>query len=282
MQSWKPHAKILYNKSIFARGSIFQKQKKYNRGKNVPKMTIYGRNPVKEKLKNIKSGTLYLQQYITNQFIVEITKKAKSMNIEIINTTRDQLDKLSENNNHQGVVLECEESYDFIIEESSLQFSIENVNSQENTILILDGIQDVGNLGAIIRSAAMFGVSHIILPKNNSAPITPVVIKRSAGAIFSVKICYVTNISRTIKLLKDSEYWIYGTDFDGKNIKTVEYPAKTAFVLGDEGTGIRKLVKENCDEIITIPTTNVVDSLNLSVSGGIALFDRYCKISVKQ
>ena len=139
--------------------------------------------------------------------------------------------------------------------------------------MILDGVKDVGNLGAILRTSLLFGVETVILPKNNSAPINDVVVKRSAGAVFHLKIIYVTNIVNIIQELKKAGYWIYAADKQGENLPAVSFNDKSAIVFGSEDKGIRALVKKACDVIVSIPTNDKLDSLNVSVSAGIVLYE---------
>jgi 23S rRNA (guanosine2251-2'-O)-methyltransferase len=151
--------------------------------------------------------------------------------------------------------------------------NLKNQNKTKSTIIILDGINDVGNFGAILRSALMFDVQGIILPKKNSTPINDAVIKSSSGAVFQLDIVYVTNIVRTIQSLKNIGYWFYATDKTGENISKINFNEKSVIIFGSENKGIRQLVKKNCDYTVSIKTNNKIDSLNLSVSTGIILYE---------
>ncbi len=234
---------------------------------------IYGKNPVREKLKIIKSGILYIKKNINYSSIQDIVKKAKSKKIQITSLENNDFDNKFKNKNHQGIALKIDEDYTKLLTFDDFLTKINNQNNFKSIIIILDGINDVGNFGAILRSALLFGVDGVILPKNNSTPINDAVVKCSAGAVFQLDIIYVTNLIRTIQELKKKEYWIYGAEKSGENISKIKFSNKCVIIFGSENKGIRHLVKENCDFIISIPTNDKLDSLNLSVSAGIVLYE---------
>ena len=140
-------------------------------------------------------------------------------------------------------------------------------------IVILDQIQDPHNLGAIVRTSVGAGANGIIIPKDKSVKVTETVVKVSAGTVFRAKIAIVTNLARTIEELKERGVWVYASDVNGTPIYEEDFTLPTAFVFGNEGEGIRRLVKEKCDRVLTIPMENDIDSLNVSVSVGIVLFE---------
>jgi 23S rRNA (guanosine2251-2'-O)-methyltransferase len=141
-------------------------------------------------------------------------------------------------------------------------------------LIILDQITDVNNLGSIIRSAECAGVHGVVIPKHRSAQINETVAKTSAGALELVNIIQVTNINRTIENLKDKGFWIYGADMNGDKYYYQEnYDTPVALVIGSEGTGISRLVKENCDIIIEIPMKGKINSLNASNAASILMFE---------
>ena len=240
---------------------------------------IYGKNPVKEALKIINKGVLFVQNNVTNPSIKELLEEAKTKNIEISFVDKEYFIKYFGDKNHQGIVLKTEEDVNKVLSEEDFIRKIEESTDIKELTVILDGIKDVGNLGAILRSSLLFNVKYVVLPKDNSAPINDVVIKRSSGAVNLLDIVYVTNITRTIEFLKANNYWVYAADKDGEKLSGVKFSDKACIVFGEEGRGIRPLVKRNCDVSITIPTNNKIDSLNLSVSVGIVLYElnkTYC------
>jgi len=194
--------------------------------------------------------------------------KTSQINPELIDSKK--IDRLAGHSKHQG----------FMAEISNLGFLSEKdviprlKNLATSRVLILDSIQDPRNLGACLRSALAFEFDAVIINKDGSSPINEYVFKTSVGAILNLNIFYVTNLSRSINSLKDIGYWVLGLDGNGEgSIFSEKFSAKTAVVLGSEGSGIRKLVKENCDHLIKIPISNKVESLNISVAAGIIMYE---------
>lgn len=147
---------------------------------------------------------------------------------------------------------------------------------EENSlVLILDGITDPHNLGAILRSAVQFGADLAVLPTRRSAKETSVVAKTSAGASSLISVVYENNLVRVMEKLKKADYWIYGARMNGERADKVDFSGKTALVLGSEGKGMRDLVEKNCDIFVSIPTTGRIDSLNVSVAAGILMYEIY-------
>lgn len=198
---------------------------------------------------------------------------ANEHNITIEYVSTDTLDKMGENTNHQGVIAKLKTPmtrHTYTLEEILPQ----TINEQNLIILILDGVTDPHNLGAIIRTANCFGVSAIILPKDNSANVDNVTVaKTSSGAVHKIPIITVTNITRAIDKLKDNEFWIAGTTLANNSVSLFEFKpqGKIAWVMGSEGKGIRRLVQENCDFLVTIPISSDTQSLNVSVAAGVVL-----------
>lgn len=240
-------------------------------------MLVYGINSVKEAVKTYSKGELFIIAGKNNPRITEIESLAVSKNMKINSLNKDDFNLKFKDDDTQGIVFETQSTPNFEMNENIFYEKIGKSQGCE-TILILDCIKDIGNLGSILRTALLFGVQYVVIPKNNSAAVNDVVIKRSAGAVFSLNIVYVTNINRVIERLKKNEFWIYGADMSGFSIKNFTYAEKTAIVMGDEGEGIRRLVKENCDQLIKIPTTDKLDSLNVGVSAGVILYDRFIKL----
>jgi len=181
------------------------------------------------------------------------------------------LSKISNNSKHQGVVVEVRIPK-FGLDDDFLNF-ISSVKSKA-CILILDSIQDPGNLGACIRSASAFGIDAILINKDRSAPINDHVFKSSVGEIFNLPIFYITNLNRGINILKNNGFWVAGLDGNAlSSIYEENFHHKTALVLGSEGFGIKKLVLNSCDKTLRIPISSHTESLNVSVAAGIALYE---------
>jgi len=224
---------------------------------------IIGINPTIEALKSNKNiEKLEIFSGIKKEAIKDILKLASSKNIKIFYTNKRE-------NNTQGVVAYITE-YDYYVTAEEL---LEKELKKEKSILvILDQIQDPRNFGAIIRSCECFGVAGIIIQNRNNVKVTDTVVKASVGAIEYVDIAQVTNISDTIDKLKKYGYFVYSTQADGKyHYQQVEYPNKVAIVLGNEGNGIRKKVREHCDTSLKIHLNGKINSLNVSVACGILL-----------
>lgn len=215
-------------------------------------MYVYGRNVIKD-YKNLKR--VYVQDNLKNSELI------KNINVPIKYLNKRELDKMV-SGNHQGVIGEVEDYKYFELNE------LDN-----DVIVILDHLEDPHNLGAIIRTCEASGFNNIIIPKNRSASINGTVVKTSSGTIDKVKIAQVTNLNNAIKKLKDKGYWIVGTDMIGTDYTELDYNGKIAIVIGNEGVGISRLVKENCDFIATIPMNGQVNSLNASVATGVILFE---------
>jgi len=223
-------------------------------------MYIYGKNVVKEYL---SQKNQIKKAYIYNKFNDnEILNKLKSQNININYLEKYDLNKI-ESGNHQGIILEVDDySYESLDE-------IEN----EEIIVILDHIEDPHNFGAIIRTCEAAGIKGIIIPKDRSVKVNSTVMKVSVGTIKNVNIAMVNNLVNTIKELKQKGYWIIGTDMQGTDYKQIDYSGKIVLVVGNEGTGMSRLVKENCDFIATIPMKGKVNSLNASVATALVIYE---------
>lgn len=194
--------------------------------------------------------------------------KTSQINSELIDSKK--IDRLVGHSKHQGFAAEIS-NLGFLSEKDIIP-RLKNLSTSR--VLILDSIQDPRNLGACLRSALAFEFDAIIINKDGSSPINEYVFKTSVGAILNLNIFYVTNLSRSINTLKDIGFWVLGLDGHGEgSIFSEKFSSKTAVVLGSEGSGIRKLVKENCDHLIKIPISKKVESLNISVAAGIIMYE---------
>lgn len=233
---------------------------------------VEGRNSVTELLKSGKDiNKLYVQKGERQGSINEIIKLAKEKRVVIVEVEKNKLDQMSEAGRHQGVIAivppfeYCD--VDDILEDAK--------NKNENPfIIILDGIEDNHNLGSIIRTAECAGVHGIIIPKRRSALVNATTNKTSAGAVEYMKVARVSNLTETIKYLKENDVWVYGTDMEAKDYYNEQkYNSGVAIVIGSEGFGMSRLVKENCDFLIKIPMKGKINSLNASVSAGIVMYE---------
>lgn len=236
---------------------------------------IYGINPVTEAIVSGKTiNKLYIQK--GNKEAYNLAKKAKEQRIVVVEAEKSKLDKMitSENEsirNSQGVVASVTD-YKYYDIEDVLEYAKEK--NEAPFVIILDKIEDPHNLGAIIRSAECLGAHGIIIQKRNAAQVTDIVEKVAAGACNYMKIARVTNITESIKKLKDNGLWIYGLDMDGASeVYNTDFSGAIGLVVGNEGSGISDLVLKNCDFVVKIPMTGKIESLNASVSTAICMYE---------
>jgi len=219
---------------------------------------------------------LFLLKNRKDKALSNIETLAKHAGIKCQNIERKKMDERV-HGNHQGVIAEVKIS-DALMNESQL---LELAESKEDLfLLILDGVTDPHNLGACIRTADAAGVDAIVLPKDRSASMNATVRKVACGAAENVPLVKVTNLARFLKQLRDEFVWVVGTAGEAdNNVYQTKFSKKTAIVMGAEGSGMRRLTRENCDELINIPMAGSVSSLNVSVATGVCLFEyvRQCR-----
>jgi len=226
---------------------------------------IFGRNPVKEAVKSNRC----LRVYLTNSFNdKEILDLIRTHHVPQFIKTREQLDSLCDGGNHQGIYAEIK-PYEYV----PLDAVLKDCKIEDNPILVmLDGINDPHNMGAIIRSCDIFGVKGVIVGKHDQVALTSAVAKTSAGAINYVPVCEVNNLNQTCELLKQKGFWVVSSDGSAdKNYFDVTYDFPTVLIIGSEGKGVSQLLLKNSDFVIKIPMYGSVNSLNASVAAGILL-----------
>ncbi|MEE5992294.1 MAG: 23S rRNA (guanosine(2251)-2'-O)-methyltransferase RlmB [Oscillospiraceae bacterium] len=230
---------------------------------------IIGRNPVKEALKSGHAiDTLYISA--TSGGLGEIIALAKESGAVIKTVTEQKLSQMAEGGVHQGVV-----AVGALAEYATLE-QILAVSQQKGTkpfLIICDEIEDPHNLGAIIRTAETAGADGVIIPKRRSATLSPIVNKTSAGAASWLPVARVANLAATIEQLKKEGIWIYGTDMNGTLYTETNFDGAVALVIGSEGNGISRLVKEKCDFLVKLPMMGKITSLNASVAAGIFMYE---------
>jgi len=186
---------------------------------------------------------------------------------------RKRLDRLADNNNHQGIVIEVEMPGE--LSESDLKTAVENLSETQTALfLVLDNVQDPHNFGACLRTADATGVQGVIITKDNATGITPTVCKVASGAAETVPVYQVTNLARTLRWLKGEGLWIMGAAGEtAQTVYTADFTVPIALVVGAEGKGLRRLTKEQCDVLVSVPMLGQVESLNLSVATGVLLYE---------
>ena len=237
-------------------------------------MIIYGKNPVNEALSDPRSGVdeIIVNKDVKSANASEIVKLAKKRGIKVSFLPREALNRLAGGSSHQGVLAKMR---DFMYTDLS-QIKKPAKESRENLlIVILDHIEDPQNLGAIVRTVDFLGAHGMVIPKDRAAAVTPAVIKASSGAVNHVPVARVVNIPREIKDLKKDGVWIVGADADSQQT-IYEQDFKNldiALVIGSEGRGLSKSVKDSCDFLVSIPKSGKVSSLNASVAAGMMLYE---------
>lgn len=231
---------------------------------------IYGINPVFEALKSARCQIkeIWVAQGRNLKGLAGIISMAESKGVPIKRTERSQLDSLTKNASHQGVVVSIDQFTYADLDE------ILQREEDKPLLLVLDGIEDPRNLGALIRTADACGVWGVIIPKDRAVGITPAVAKSSAGAVFHIPVVRVTNISATLRRIKERGVWVAGAAAEAQtDLFHHDLTIPLAVVIGGEGRGIRPLVKRECDLLASIPMHGKVNSLNASVAGSVILYE---------
>ncbi|HEV8344092.1 MAG TPA: 23S rRNA (guanosine(2251)-2'-O)-methyltransferase RlmB [Candidatus Binatia bacterium] len=234
---------------------------------------IFGVNPVLEKLKASPQEVLEVLMFPgrSRAALRLIEDRAKAQGLRVRYLKSQQLDRIAEGSRHQGVIAKVE-SYSYAFFDALLQALPPSTG--HDWILCLDGLNDPRNFGALLRCAEGAGIRHVIIPKDRSVEVTPAVMKTSAGAAHYVKIYRVSNLRRAILALKEKGYWAVGLDAKARDsLYEKLYPEKLVIVLGSEGRGIRPLVLQECDFLVSIPMRGKIASLNVAAAGSIFFYE---------
>ncbi len=235
---------------------------------------IVGRNPVMEALKSGREiDKILIAKGTEGGSLIKIIGKAKDKGIPIQYVERQKLNEMSEENAHQGIIATVA-AYEYSDVEDILDRAKEK--GTDPFILILDEIMDPHNLGSIMRTADAVGVDGIIIPKRRSVGLTATVAKSSAGAIEYVPVAKVSNIAQTIERIKEKGIWVAGADMSGANDHyNTDLRGPLALVIGNEGEGISRLIKEKCDFLVKLPMVGQVSSLNASVAAAVLMYEAF-------
>ncbi|MBQ8662719.1 MAG: 23S rRNA (guanosine(2251)-2'-O)-methyltransferase RlmB [Eubacterium sp.] len=234
-------------------------------------LTIEGRNAVLEAFRSGKTiDKLFVLDGCQDGPIKTITREARKYDTIIQYVTKERLDQLSETKKHQGVIAKAA-AYEYATVDDILKKAEEK--GEPPFIILLDGIEDPHNLGAIIRTANLAGAHGVIIPKRRAVGLTAIVAKTSAGALNYTPVAKVTNLSATMKELKDKGLWFVCADMGGEVMYRQNLTGPIGLVIGNEGEGVSKLVRENCDFITSIPMQGDIDSLNASVAAGVLAYE---------
>lgn len=232
---------------------------------------VYGVHAVMESLQANTGNKLYVQDDLRGKNVDKVKALAAEKKVSISWTPKKTLSEMTEGAVHQGFVLRVAE-YAY----AELDTILAKVATEENPlVLILDGLNDPHNFGSILRTADATNVSGVIIPKHRAVGVTPVVAKTSTGAVEHMPIARVTNLSQTLDKLKEAGFWIFGTDMDGTPSTKWNTAGKVALIIGNEGKGISANIKKQVDEMITIPMSGHVQSLNASVAAAVLMYEVY-------
>lgn len=233
--------------------------------------TIEGRNAVIEAFRSGKTiDKLYVLDGCKDGPVMTIIREAKKTDTIIRYVDREILDRLSKTGHHQGVVANAA-AYDYAEVEDILNAAREK--GEPPFVFILDGIEDPHNLGAIIRTANLAGAHGVIIPKRRAVGLTATVAKTSAGALNYTPVAKITNLSATIEELKKEGLWFVCADMGGETMYNLNLTGPIGLVIGNEGEGVSRLVKEKCDYVASIPMKGNIDSLNASVAAGVLAYE---------
>ena len=250
-------------------------KKKHVGRSSTPQRLIYGVNPVIESMRADRiPSEILIAEGARDARLRELVELARSKDVAIKQATRATLDREAGNTHHQGVVAKlAQASYadaDDLLESISVKIGTAN----EPLALLLDGIEDPRNLGAILRTAECAGVNGVFIPERRAAGVNETVAKASAGAVEHLPVARVTNLSLLIRQLKERNLWIVGTSGDAAiDYTDWDWTRPSAVVLGAEGSGLHRLVREHCDALVKIPVCGKIESLNVSVAAGIILYE---------
>ena len=245
-------------------------KEKYNDNEETS-LVIYGRNAVLEAFRSDRTiDRLYVQEGVADGTLQSILRAAKKTDTIISLVSKDRLNKYAEGDKHQGVVAMAA-AYDYAEVDDILNAA--SKKGEPPFIIVLDDIEDPHNLGAIIRTANQAGAHGVIIPKRHAVGLTATVARTSAGAINYTPVAKVTNISRTIDELKEKGIWFACADMSGELMYNCNLTGAIGLVIGSEGSGVSRLVKEKCDFVVRVPMLGQIDSLNASVAAGVLAYE---------
>jgi len=234
---------------------------------------VFGLNPVLEKLKASPTDVreILIGKGSERPNLRSVEAIARQLGLRVTYVESGLLDRLANRQRHQGVVAKVR-GFSYSNFSELLQHLSDSPNSQ--WILLLDGLTDPRNFGAVLRTAEAVGIQHVVIPKDRSVGLSPIVVKASAGAVHHLKIYKVTNLRRAIAALKEQGLWIVGLHAQAEeNLYGRDFPDRLGIVLGSEGNGIRPLIQKECDFLVAIPMLGKIGSLNVAVAGAVFLYE---------
>jgi 23S rRNA (guanosine2251-2'-O)-methyltransferase len=233
---------------------------------------VFGNHATIEAIQQGRGNKLFLQEDSKGEKVEHLKLLAKEHAVPVKWVPKQKLDTMSDHGVHQGIVLAIT-AYEYL----SLDELLEQTKERTDTpfFLILDSLEDPHNFGSILRTADATGVDGIIIPKHRAVGITPVVTKASTGAVEYIPVARVTNLTQTIATLKENSFWIFGTDMSGTDYRQWNTQGAIALIIGNEGRGMSQGLRKEVDELLTIPMTGHVQSLNAGVAAGLLMYEVY-------
>ena len=231
-------------------------------------MKTEGRNAVLELLKTDKTVEKILMEKGAQGTLGKIFAEARKKNIRVQFVDRAALDRESESGRHQGVI-----AFTTAYEYFDLEDLIAPSEQKDSLIVLCDGVEDVHNLGSILRVAECAGADGVVIPSVKGASVTEAVIRISAGAAEHIKVAKVVSLNRAVEQLQEAGYWVYALEAGGESIYQKDLTGKVALIVGGEDSGVKRLTREKCDGVLSIPLFGKVNSLNASVALGIAVYE---------
>lgn len=229
---------------------------------------IGGRNSVAEALRAGQVKKIFVKSGKKDGRLSALAEEAKRLGAAVLETEEEELNRLTDGIRHQGVAALLK-PYEYAVLEEVLASSIE----EDPILILLDGVEDVRNIGAIVRTAECAGAAAVLLPKHKSSPVTAAAMKTAAGAFAYLPVCQIGNIRQTLEKLKEKGFWVVGADMDGDNLYEANLKGPLVIVMGAEGKGVSPLTKKMCDFCVRIPMKGKVSSLNVSVAAALLLYE---------
>lgn len=235
---------------------------------------VFGRYACIEAMKNNRGNKLFLQEDLSGPKIQELKELAAEMSVPISWAPKAKLDKLTDGAVHQGMVLGITPFEYLAVDELIAKAKSEK---EEPFLLILDGLEDPHNFGSILRTADATGVDGVIIPKHRAVGITSIVTKTSTGAVEHIPVARATNLKQAVTTLKEQGFWVFGTDMEGTDYRQWNVSGSIALIIGNEGKGMSQVLKKEVDQMLSIPMTGHVQSLNAGVAGGLLMYEVFRK-----
>lgn len=235
---------------------------------------VFGRYACIEAIRNKRGNKLFLQEDLKGPKVQELKELAAEMSVPVSWAPKAKLDKLTDGAVHQGMVLGITPFEYLEVDELIAKAKGEK---EEPFLLILDGLEDPHNFGSILRTADATGVDGVIIPKHRAVGITSVVTKTSTGAVEHIPVARATNLKQAVTSLKEQGFWVFGTDMEGTDYRQWNVSGSIALIIGNEGKGMSQVLKKEVDQMLSIPMTGHVQSLNAGVAGGLLMYEVFRK-----